>query len=171
MPRQLSMHPGAVRAREQRARVRNRQTAEGSLRATSTAVRDNHLQAAERTRTAQRAEALELRRQSGKPLEYIASYRPPPISNPWRTTPCEFCGALLLSAEDPKWCCKLGAELLPPLPPMTPGLGTMLAVPQQALHLREHSRSLNNLFCLSALGVSEKWTEYTGMIKSFVRVA
>jgi hypothetical protein len=51
--------------------------------------------------------------------------------------------------------------MLPPLPQLTPGIQALL---DSSYHhqICEVSRSLNNLFCLSALGVSEKWMNYTG---------
>ena len=76
--------------------------------------------------------------------------------------------AARLAAENPKWCCNEGKNVLDPLPPLTPGLQSLMSVPRDAQRVCQSSRSLNNLFCLSALGVSEKWTEYRGVPNMFV---
>jgi hypothetical protein len=97
----------------------------------------------------------------GYSLDFIASYRPDPIDNSWRVDLCRFCGAPLLSSDRVTWCCNSGRSVLNPLPAFTPGIHSLLQSP----HLRrlcDISRLLNSLFCLSALGVSEKGTNYVG---------
>ena len=168
MPRLLSQHPDAVRSRARRAAAKARipAAAQASERASPEQVHTRHLDDVRRVRQARRSRMLPSRNLlegGGWTLESIASYRPPPIKNPWRPCPCSFCGAKLLMAEDITWCCNRGRTVLKPLPPLTSGIASLLSNPPTRRRTCEASRSLNNLFCLSALGVSEKWTEYKGM--------
>lgn len=173
MPRLYSNHPDAVRSRARRARSslpNHRPSAQGSLRASPEAVQQQHRADTERIRMSQRTRNIEQCRNTssedanGEPLQFISTYRPCPIKNPWRASPCKYCGATLLTAETPKWCCNNGKNVLEPLPPLTPQLQSLLSLPHDAQRVCQSSRTLNNLFCLSALGVSEKWTEYRGVL-------
>ena len=163
-----STHPDAIRSRARRA-LANHPTAQGSLRASPEAVQQQHRADTERIRAGQRTRNMEQRRNTasedvnGESLQFLSTYHPCPIKNPWHTSPCKYCGATLLTAETPKWCCNNGKNVLEPLPPLTPQLQTLLSLPHDAQRVCQSSQTLNNLFCLSALGVSEKWTEYRGV--------
>lgn len=167
MPRTLSQHPDAVRSRARRAAAKARVPAatQASERASPENVHARHLDEVHAVRRVLRSRMLPSRvllEGGGWSLESIASYSPPPIKNPWRPQPCSFCGARLLMAEELTWCCNRGRMVLSRLPPLTPGITSLLSNHRDRQRSREASRSLNNLFCLSALGVSEKWTEYKG---------
>ena len=132
MPRQPSTHPDAVRTRARRALAKARVSppVQGSLRASPEAVRLRRCADTERARVTRRAQDIEQRRssQSCQSLQHISSYRPHAIKNPWRASPCNHCGATLLAAENPKWCCNEGKNVLDPLPPLTPGLQSLMSV-------------------------------------------
>ena len=114
----------------------------------------------QRTRSDARTQTVAERRWSGLPTNAIGRLRPLRLETPWRTVPCEFCGALLLQLESVDWCCKGGERVLPSLPPLPPRMST--AVHANPRFMYQHSRELNYLFCLSAIGVSEGFTEYHG---------
>jgi len=101
-----------------------------------------------------------------RPFARIAALRPNAITTPWRLAPCPHCGARLLSAEDSKWCCRNGTKLLPALPTLPPRIHHLAA--NQSPLLNVLSRRLNYLFCMSAIGVSGKFTEYHGKVSHCV---
>jgi hypothetical protein len=193
MPRSLSQHPDAIRSRERRAAAAraaaSHPSTSASVRASPDLVRARRREIASSDRQLARDRVVSDARltsrvnpippanplvphrrllpsarleDGGYSLNFIASYRPDPIDNSWRDEPCLFCGAHLLSSDTLAWCCNNGRSVLNPLPPFTPGILSLLQSPHLR-RLRDISRSLNSLFCLSALGVSEKWTNYMGM--------
>ena len=106
-------------------------------------------------------------RRNGLSLEQISSMRPNALRTSWRADPCPHCGTLLLCSEATTWCCSGGRKVLPRLPPLPRRVQQMLDnVPMQ---VAEHSRELNYLFALSAVGVSgvtSGWSHYTGELLS-----
>ena len=98
----------------------------------------------------------------GLPLDTIRSLHPEPIRTPWRSVPCEHCGALLLESEALSWCCRNGTKKLQPLPPLPSRIQRL--VDESPIDVNSQSRALNYLFSLSAIGVSEHFTTYNGMI-------
>ena len=101
----------------------------------------------------------------GLPLNSIHSLCPQPIRTPWRSIPCEHCGAFLLESEALSWCCKNGTKRLHPLPPLPSRIQRL--VDENPLDINVQSRALNYLFSLSAIGVSEHFTSYS--IRKFPR--
>jgi len=157
----LSNHPEAVRSRERRARLRASQATIASQQPSPPTSHSNQPRRRRRSRQSN-ADIPPVNRT----FSYVALSRPNAISTPWHATPCPHCGAHLLMAEDSNWCCRGGTKLLPPLPPLPPRILNLIA--NHSVNLNIVSRRLNYLFCMSAIGVSEKFTEYHGEPLFFV---
>jgi hypothetical protein len=113
-------------------------------------------------RRRERESAVRRARGLGLSLDSIPTLCPPALRTPWRSTPCQYCGALLLESEPLSWCCRNGTKTLDPLPPLPSRIQSL--VDRSRVDVNVHSRSLNYLFSLSAIGVSEHFTSYTGTV-------
>jgi hypothetical protein len=155
-----SSRPEAVRSRARRAAATSpeRDRARERVRDRYRTNRENELA---RVRDRDRVRIVRDQNKQGLPLTTIPNLRPSPILTPWRSAPCEYCGALLLQAESATWCCKGGAKILPPLPPLPPRIAALAA--SRPKQLSEHSRELNYLFCFSAIGASQHFSRYKGV--------
>ncbi|KAF9232082.1 hypothetical protein BU15DRAFT_23396, partial [Melanogaster broomeanus] len=67
---------------------------------------------------------------------------------------CPHCNARLLSTEANSFCCRNGRCVVPHLHPLPPRMRLLLNSPQQARHLAEFSRVINNLFSFTGIGVT-----------------
>lgn len=136
---------------------------------TAEAIRSRRRRA-QRTADQQQADsdALRVRRQlargTGLSLSDIQAYRPAGLSTPWRPLPCPHCGCRLMLSERLTWCCNNGAKLLAHLPPLPNRIQHIIDTSCDDVSTR--SRELNNMFALSAIGVSNGitsgWSRYTG---------
>jgi hypothetical protein len=104
-------------------------------------------------------------------LTAIAALKPRPIRTPWRANPCPHCGARLLSSEPSIWCCRNGVKVLDRLPPLPIRFQDIIT--SSPAVISKHSRELNYLFALSAIGVSNGvktgWSEYKGTVIASVQ--
>jgi len=74
-------------------------------------------------------------------LSNFAAWRPKPLSTPWRSFPCAYCGALLLQNEPAPWCCRNGSKAYERLPPMPPRIQALMDNPADQHLLSTYSRS------------------------------
>jgi hypothetical protein len=160
-PSSLSTHPNAVRSRERYRNLTPDQRRERRRRTKDHArERQAAIQPPVPASSISTTSDASVRHRARVAFERVSHLRPPAIHTPWRSETCVHCGALLLAAESSAWCCKNGSKVVPRLPPLPHRIQALaFGFPQS---VSDHSRALNNLFCLSACGVSEGFTKYTG---------
>jgi hypothetical protein len=78
--------------------------------------------------------------------------------------PCPICGVCLLSSEAKTFCCNHGKRVLPRLKPLPPNISNIVDVNRSAVATL--SRKLNNLFCLTTMGVSGKFVDFAAGIQT-----
>ena len=83
----------------------------------------------------------ENRRQNGLSLQQIYSLCPAGLRIPWRSQPCSYCGALLLSGESTVWCCSGGRKILTRLPPLPACIEQLVS--ETSVDIARYSRELN----------------------------
>lgn len=159
MPRVLSTHPDAVCSRERRAGDSEPFARSRLLNSPST-VSSILFNREHQWITRIECGGVHL---SGD-FSTLPTYSPSRITTPWRPNPCPYCSCLLLQHETSSWCCNNGARLLPLLPPLPMRLQYFST--DHAVVLNINSRRLNYLFCLSAIGASEHFNEYHGIVLS-----
>jgi hypothetical protein len=92
-------------------------------------------------------------------LSTLSSVKPQPYIQTW-LPPCLHCGVQRLASESVDFCCQRGKILAPPLKPLPSEIQALVdANPSVIAKL---SRKLNNLFCLTVLGVSGGFQHFTG---------
>ena len=82
----------------------------------------------------------------------LSEARVMPLSIPWRLEPCQHCGVLLLSTENPKWCCRGNQSRVPKLPPYPPSFESFRL--RHSAEFTRYCRPLNNLFAFSSIGAT-----------------
>lgn len=87
---------------------------------------------------------------------------PPPIVPATWNRCCPHCHALLLLTEKDNFCCGNGSRLLPALRPLPARLRGLLNSAQNAQHLMEFSRVINNLFSFAGIGVAGGFQHFQG---------
>jgi hypothetical protein len=89
----------------------------------------------------------------------LPSVKPQPYIQTW-LPPCLYCGVQRLASESVDFCCQRGKIIAPPLKSLPAEIQTLVdAHPSLIAKL---SRKLNNLFCLTVLGVSGGFQHFTG---------
>jgi hypothetical protein len=89
----------------------------------------------------------------------ISSLAPQPYIQTW-LSPCLHCGVRRLASESVDFCCQRGKVLASPLKPLPSEIQTL--VDENPSLIARLSRKLNNLFCLTVLGVSGGFQQFTG---------
>ena len=77
----------------------------------------------------------------------------------WTRT-CQICHAKLLEGEDASFCCNNGKWVAPPLPPLPTNLSRIVKNSPTKTELSSRSRSLNNLFCFTAIGATQGFQRF-----------
>jgi Helitron helicase-like domain at N-terminus len=89
----------------------------------------------------------------------LSSVKHQPFVQTW-LPPCLHCGVQRLASESVDFCCQRGKILAPPLEALPAEIQALVDV-NPAL-VAKLSRKLNNLFCLTVLGVSGGFQHFTG---------
>ncbi|CAD6983014.1 unnamed protein product [Tilletia controversa] len=86
----------------------------------------------------------------------LTAKEPDPLRQQWRSEPCGHCGALLLESEPLSFCCRNGADLLDPLPPLPPFVNSIEFHPKAGLL----SLMLNNAIHFASQGYAGHRIEF-----------
>jgi hypothetical protein len=78
--------------------------------------------------------------------------------------PCPHCGVQLLSSEAKTFCCNGGKRILPRLKPLPVSIDTI--VDNDTNNIAHSSRKINNLFCLTTMGVSGNFVHFPGGVQT-----
>jgi hypothetical protein len=89
----------------------------------------------------------------------LSSVKPQPYIQTW-LPPCLHCGVQRLASESVNFCCQRGKIIASPLKPLPAEIQAL--VDANPALIAKLSCKLNNLFCLTVLGVSGGFQHFTG---------
>lgn len=141
-------HAATLARRRQQRRLRLQNPEERLLDSTHRAERRRRAQ--NNSSTPIRPSAWWTSLQRRRPKSQIGKWLPP----------CTHCGVARMDSEPVTFCCNGGERVLPPLNPLPPSIQDI--VNNNPAKIAADSRKINNLFCLTVLGVSGGFEHFSG---------